>query len=116
MSIKIHFLPCHIKATKTSWQVVTVLLEGKVIGSCNLSFWGGKNPAIESVFVDPKYRNKGVGRSMINACIDECESCRKESLYLTVNVKNKKAIKLYKKLGFFSLINDGTTIWMGLRI
>ena len=54
-----------------------------------------KNTHIMSIAVDPEYRNKGIGKKLINYI-------ERDDYYITLNVQcsNKNAIKFYKKIGF----------------
>jgi ribosomal protein S18 acetylase RimI-like enzyme len=57
---------------------------------------------IPELIVTEKYRNQGIGTSLINACISlakqkECQKIRLES-----GIQRKEAHKFYEKLGFES--------------
>ena len=48
------------------------------------------------IVVDPKYRNKGIGKKLV----DGLKEIKCEKIMLEVNEKNNSAISLYKKCGF----------------
>lgn len=52
------------------------------------------------VFVDQRHRNLGIGTELTQFTLDTFKQLGFESVWLTVNVTNFIAIKLYKKLGF----------------
>lgn len=52
------------------------------------------------IFVDPKYRRKGIGKKFLESAITFCKKNLIKRIILEVNENNKKAILLYKKLNF----------------
>ena len=50
--------------------------------------------------VKPKYRNKGIGKKLLNKCIEFSNSNGYESIILYSNKKLTNAIHLYKLYGF----------------
>jgi RimJ/RimL family protein N-acetyltransferase len=52
------------------------------------------------IFVDQDHRNLGVGTELTRFTLEKSKQLGFESVWLTVNVTNFIAIKLYKKLGF----------------
>jgi ribosomal protein S18 acetylase RimI-like enzyme len=56
---------------------------------------------INSIYVKPEYRRKGIASELINEVISEL-SVKEEiiRLDLNVNTQNERAVKLYQKLGF----------------
>ena len=52
------------------------------------------------VFVDQNHRNRGVGTELMRFSLEESGQLGFESVWLTVNVLNFIAIRLYRKLGF----------------
>jgi acetylglutamate kinase len=57
-------------------------------------------PLVAEVFVDPDYRGKGVGKYLLQSCLNQLfkDGYRKACLYVTIG--NDPAITLYKRLGF----------------
>lgn len=58
---------------------------------------------ITNVAVLPEYRNKGIGKMLINKMIEICKCSEITTMTLEVRVSNIPAINLYKKFGFFSV-------------
>ena len=52
------------------------------------------------VFVDQNHRNRGVGTELMRFSLEESGQLGFESVWLTVNVLNFIAVRLYRKLGF----------------
>jgi len=52
------------------------------------------------IFVDQNHRNLGIGTELTRFTLEKSRQLGLESVWLTVNVSNFIAIKLYRKLGF----------------
>lgn len=77
--------------------------EGNFVAYINVSIY--KNiwsqcGYIEDIFVLKDYRNKGFATKLIKKFVSFLKKNNIHELELSVNVKNKNAIKLYNKLGF----------------
>jgi len=95
-------------------------LEGKSIGFAKLNLNrdhnSQKNPKtleLERIYAIQEFIGKGVGRELMQACIDEARKRGCNSLWLGVWEKNPRAIEFYRKWGFkevgthiFNLGND----------
>ncbi|MBS3072973.1 GNAT family N-acetyltransferase [Candidatus Pacearchaeota archaeon] len=55
---------------------------------------------IDDIFVYKKFRGNGLGKMLINEFIKILRKKNIKKLRLGVNIRNKKAIKMYKELGF----------------
>jgi RimJ/RimL family protein N-acetyltransferase len=52
------------------------------------------------VFVDQDHRNLGIGTELTRLVLERARRLGFESVWLTINISNFIAVKLYKKLGF----------------
>lgn len=59
-----------------------------------------KKGHVVSVAVLPDYRQKGIGRALVEESMAGVKLKRSDELYLEVRCSNNEAIKLYEKLGF----------------
>lgn len=78
------------------------LNEGNIIGHLKVSFGKGlhKHRAeMASLVVDVSYRHHGVGTSLVEYSLKNLPK-NISLVLLAVDVKNKNAVNLYKKLGF----------------
>jgi GNAT superfamily N-acetyltransferase len=81
-------------------------LDARVVGTFQLTFirqltYGGCLVAqVESVFVDPAVRSRGVGRSMMEFARAEAERRGALRLQLTSNVQRERAHQFYERLGY----------------
>lgn len=55
---------------------------------------------IESVFVSPEYRKRGIGKFLLSAAVEELFKGNAEKVFLEVRAGNTPAIALYISLGF----------------
>lgn len=90
-------------AADKSWQMF-VKLQGKLVGMIG-AFRNEENVQNNSatavgLWVAPEARGKGVGRKLMETLVDALEKKSIKTVYLSVNVEQKSAIALYKKLGF----------------
>jgi glucosamine-phosphate N-acetyltransferase len=69
----------------------TLIIEQKFINN------GGKVSHIEDVIVNPNYRSKGIGKSLIEHLVKESQ---KEGCYKCILNCNKEVSGFYEKLGF----------------
>lgn len=54
---------------------------------------------IANLAVTSRYRNQGIGQQLLSNCIDEAAT-RSGSVYISVDVTNLRAKKLYESMGF----------------
>ena len=52
------------------------------------------------IFVDQNHRNLGIGTELTRFTLEKSRQLGFDSVWLTVNIRNFIAVKLYKKLGF----------------
>jgi len=87
-------------------ELVVAELNGEVIGTLHLmflpsiSFQGGLRAQIESVRVDTKYRNQGVGMEMMKWAVERAKLRGAHVIQLTTHLSRKDAHRFYERLGF----------------
>ena len=96
--------PCHPEG-------VLFITEGDRLASyC----WTADDPVekgkgcIRMMGVDPSYRGRGLGRSILVAGMDYLKGCGKTTIELTVDSRNTRAKNLYRSVGFK---RKGTILW-----
>ncbi len=77
---------------------------GKLIGyAIVVNFWSNEYSGllqfIDELFIEPEYRNKGIGEEFINQLMTDKTSSYK-AILLEVNPENERAFKFYQRLGF----------------
>lgn len=84
------------------------LLSGEPpIGVAQLRFrpsvWTGAEDAwLEDLFVVPEARREGVGRALVQACLERARARGCKRIQLDANERNRGALALYESLGFDS--------------
>lgn len=79
-------------------------IDGKIIGNCSVGVISRNkrflHRAAMGIAICKDYWNKGIGKRMMQKCIEWCEEKGVEQLELEVVAENKRAISLYENLGF----------------
>jgi len=71
-----------------------IIVDDKIIGSvCIKDLENAK--LLDEIYLEKEFRNKGIGTDIIRKIIEN-----NKNIYLWVYKKNKKAVLLYKRLGF----------------
>ena len=71
-----------------------IIVDDKIIGSvCIKDLENAK--LLDEIYLEKEFRNKGIGTDIIRKMIEN-----NKNIYLWVYKKNKKAVLLYKRLGF----------------
>jgi len=70
----------------------------KVAGFAMLRLLG--DAELMTIAVEPKFRGKGVGRALLQACFEDLRMTPSRRMILEVAADNPAAIRLYEKLGF----------------
>ncbi len=79
-----------------------ILAKGKTAGYFCL-----KDGELNSLFVFPEFRNRGIGTAVIRHCQEQSSS-----LFLYVFKENVGAAALYRRMGFSPIREVGTTRWI----
>ena len=61
---------------------------------------GPKDAELVSIAVDPRDRQRGIGRAMLDETLDQLRSGRARTWWLMVATVNEKAIHFYESYGF----------------
>ncbi len=77
-----------------AWQA------GLVVGHCCLIGTQDGQDGEYLIFVDRNFRNRGLGTALTRVAVERAVERGLESMWLTVEALNFRAIKLYKKIGF----------------
>jgi RimJ/RimL family protein N-acetyltransferase len=74
--------------------------DGKMIGHASLIIDPVRNDGEYLIFVYEEHRNKGLGTALTKMVVDKAGELGLDSIWLTVEALNFRAINLYKKIGF----------------
>ena len=89
-------------------ELIVAEREGEVIGTLHLmflpsvSFQGGLRAQIESVRVDKRFQNRGIGSQMMKWAIERARQRGAQMVQLTTHKSRLDAHRFYERLGFKS--------------
>ena len=79
---------------------IFALLDGKAIGTAAMVLTKERIFELSKMAVDSSYQGLGVGRMLINECIDFAKRKSAEEIFLITNDKLLPALELYNSSGF----------------
>ncbi|MFW6263568.1 MAG: N-acetyltransferase family protein [Thermotogota bacterium] len=93
------------RITKPNSYTFGVFKENNLAGICNISFQPRKKmnhrADIFSMYVEPEFRGKGIGKALIEIAIKSAgERKNVQQIYLTVVSSNQTAKSMYESFGF----------------
>ncbi|MGE5602909.1 MAG: N-acetyltransferase family protein [Nitrososphaerales archaeon] len=68
-------------------------------------------PAELHINLSPAARGLGLGRSLLNACLDQMAALHQPGIHLNTTSRNRAALRLYEKAGFALLGRHRSTVW-----
>ncbi len=72
----------------------------KVIGTAGLANEGEGNYELVKMSVDPSMRGKGIGKLLLERCLEEAVRLQAKRVFLFSNSQLKTALTMYEKYGF----------------
>ena len=87
-------------------ELIVAEMDGGVIGTLHLifipsiSYQGGLRAQVESVRVDRKYQNQGIGSEMMKWTIERARGRNAHLVQLTTHKSREDAHRFYERLGF----------------
>jgi ribosomal protein S18 acetylase RimI-like enzyme len=81
-------------------QIFFALTGGEVAGTVAMIPFDDDSFELTKMAVDPKFRGRGIGDKLMQACIEFTRESDRSSIILESNTKQVAAIQLYRKFGF----------------
>jgi GNAT superfamily N-acetyltransferase len=87
-------------------QLIVAEQNGEVVGTLHLmflpsiSYQGGLRAQVESVRVDRRFQNQGIGSAMMRWTIDRAKQRGAHVIQLTTHQTRRDAHRFYERLGF----------------
>lgn len=75
--------------------------DNKIVGCCSLEVYSHKLAEIRSLVVSSKHRNKGIGSSLVQKCLDKA---KKRGVYQVLSVTDK--CDLFERFGFKNEVDE----------
>ena len=88
----------YMKSKKHYWIVAEE--KGKIIGFGQVWIKNKDTGITESVYVDRKYRKRGVGKDLMKEMIKWLKNKKLKYIESSAYLRNKPSVKLHEKLGF----------------
>lgn len=73
--------------------------------------WGGRDAFVDEFYLEPDYRNQGVGRQALSVIQQKTKELGLFALHLQTEAYNERARKLYEGAGFVDL-HRNTLTWL----
>lgn len=90
-----------------AYLVVCARDEGKAIGISRLMWDGGYMAFLSDVIVDPEYQGQGIGRKLVEACIEKLKSDLKPGFKVKMTLNSARGKEpFYEKFGFKARPNE----------
>jgi ribosomal protein S18 acetylase RimI-like enzyme len=90
--------------------IFIALDNGLAVGTAGLSKENDSEYELIKMAVDPASRGKGIGKILLNHCLEAAKKMNAEKISLFSNSKLQTALKLYKQFGFTHVEVKGTSL------
>ena len=87
-------------------MILILEVDGEPVGCCALLDKDADTFEVAKMAVTEAHQRKGLGRILLQSCIDRARFLGKNRLFLETNSKLEAAVNLYRKLGFVELPAD----------
>jgi N-acetylglutamate synthase-like GNAT family acetyltransferase len=84
-------------------KIFFALDDGKVIGTASLLKVSNEEYELAKMAVTEKYQHAGVGKMLMDYCIEEAKNLDAKKITLFSNTKLEAAIHVYRKYGFVEI-------------
>ena len=99
-----------------AYMVLCVRDDDKAIGVVRLLWDGGYIAFLSDVIVDPEYQGQGIGRKLVESCIERLKKDMKPGYKVKLTLNSAKGKEsFYEKFGFVSRPTDSLGAGMTLR-
>lgn len=89
-----------------TWMLLATL-GGEPVGMARILVWDDQTIwSLNSIYVEPSQRNKGIGFTMLDKLKRTAKEFGGKQIQLSVYTRNVHAQKLYKKLGFIPYMSE----------
>ena len=94
---------------KPGGQILLAETEGEIVGTAALIKMGEENYELAKMAVGKNFRGFGIGKKLLEACIEYARQNGKKSIILESNRKQVPAINMYRRFGFVEIEPDPRT-------
>ncbi len=97
-------------------QIFFAVAGDQVAGTVAMIPFGDDSYELTKMAVDPKFRGRGIGDVLMQACVDFTRASDRSSIILESNTKQVAAIQLYRKFGFLETPLDPNSQYVRANI
>ena len=91
-----------LKLPDNNFQLLVAEAEGStLVGYCVSTFDTNLKGEIDSLFVDPAFRQQGIGRTLMEKSMDWLQNNQCSPIRLTVSYGHESVLVFYQRLGFY---------------
>ncbi len=80
--------------------LIAYYLDNEIVGYILIRKTSKNTCLLDGLYVLEKYRNQGIGKSLLTEAINMCKNFKVKYVDINVIIKNEVAKTLYKKMGF----------------
>lgn len=92
---------------KVGTWILLAISHGEPVGMARIVVWDDQEIwSLNSIYVDPKQRGKGIGYAMVDKLKRTAKEFGGKQIQLSVYNRNVRAMGLYKKLGFIPYMTE----------
>ncbi len=73
----------------------------KIIGYCVSTISSDEQGCLESIYIDPEYRQSGIGDKLMRQALEWMDKKQAKTKTLTVGVGNERVLGFYSRYGFY---------------
>lgn len=99
-------MPHDLDPIKHHFEILMLEAEGEMVGCCAFMNRDAETVEVGKMAVTESHQGKGLGRILLQACVDRARFQGKKRLFLETNSKLEAAVRLYRKFGFVELPAD----------
>jgi L-amino acid N-acyltransferase len=93
-----------LSARTENFPVLVAVIDDKVIGYASLSRWSDKKAyditAELSLYIHPQFRNKGIGKKLFRALLEQAKETNLHSILSRITEGNEQSIHIHMQEGF----------------
>lgn len=81
--------------------VVVDRMMNKIIGYCVSTVSQDRQGCLESIYIEPEYRNSGIGDKLMRQALEWMDKKQAKTKTLTVGIGNERVLVFYSRYGFY---------------
>ncbi len=92
----------------------------RIVGTCGIKAESKRTAILRRLFVDPRYRGRGIGARLLREALDFCRAAGFREVVIRTSARMEQAVRLCKDIGFREdghwILGNATLVRFRLRI